>query len=166
MALPLPSQDEAKKCIEETKWFQEPRTVRLATGELPSGAMTVADYKADQVYRVLQELDLITIEPGSTKQTTRVLLTQRGLEASKQWEWKRSEATDGKLSWDVWQIPVATREVVEVLKPASGIPGTAVVEFVWKWAPTPLGEKLVLPSEPVRTSTSFKKDERGWRVVS
>lgn len=164
--LPMPSVDEARRIIEETKWFQEPKTVRLATGELPSGAMTVEDYKADQVYRVLDELDLIEIRAGSTKQTTFVELTERGLEASRQWEWKRSEGTDGKRTWDVWEVPVASREIVQVLKPASGVPGTAVVEIVWKWVPNPLGEKLVLQMEPVRTSTSFKKDEKGWRVVS
>ena len=163
--LPLPSQEEAQKIIEATRWFQEPKTVRLATGELPSGAMTIEDLRADQVYRVMKELDLIDIEPGPN-QTTIVTLTERGQEASRQWEWQKSREGHGSRTWDAWQVPVAYKKILQMLKPASGVPGTAVVEFVWKWEPNPLGEKLVMQIDPVRTSTSFKKDERGWRIVS
>jgi len=163
--LPLPSEEESRKVILATRWFQEPKTVRLATGTLPSGATTIGDLRADQVYRVMKDLDLIDIEPGPS-QTIVVTLTERGQEASKQWEWQRSTETNGTRTWDVWQVPVASKKIVQMLKPASGVPGTATVEFVWKWEPNPLGEKLVMQIEPVRTSTSFKKDERGWRIVS
>ena len=163
--LPLPSEAESRKVIEATRWFQEPKTVRLATGVLPSGATTIADLRADQVYRVMKDLDLIDIKPGPG-QTIVVTLTDRGQEASKQWEWQRSSETNGTRSWDVWQVPVASKKIVQMLRPASGVPGTAVVEFVWQWEPNPLGEKLVMQTEPVRTSTSFQRDERGWRIVS
>jgi hypothetical protein len=139
--------------------------VRIATGELPSGAMTIQDLRADQTYRVMEELGLIAIKPGP-RGTTIVTLTERGHEASLQWDWRRSQEGDGSRTWESWQVPVGSKKIVEMLRPASGVPGTAVVEFVWKWEPNAVGEKLVLQNEPVRTSTSFKKDDRGWRVVS
>jgi hypothetical protein len=163
--LPLPTVDEARAVIEASPWFHEPKTVRLATGDLPTGAMTVEDLQADQVYRVMKDLDLIDIRPGP-KGTTTVTLTERGLEASRSWEWQKTVEGDGKRTWESWQVAVASKKIVQMLEPASGIPGTAVVEFVWRWEPNPLGEKLVMQNEPVRTSTSFKRDERGWRIVS
>lgn len=163
--LPLPEEAESRKIIEATRWFQEPKTVRLATGTLPSGAMRIEDLRADQVYRVMKDLDLIDIKSGPN-QTTIVTLTARGQEASRQWEWKNAVESDGARTWESWEVPVASKKIVQMLKPASGVPGTAVVEFVWKWEPNPLGEKLVMQMEPVRTSTSFKFDERGWRIVS
>jgi hypothetical protein len=160
------STDEATKIIEEGSWFKEPLTVRLATGELPSGAMTVGDFEIDQIYRTLKALDLIEIKAGSSPLATTVSLTERGKEASEQWEWRRSTTGDGVRTWDVWEIPVATRDLVQVSPPQSGVPDTAVVEFSWKWVPNPLGEKLTIPTKTVKSSGSFIKDANGWRLVT
>lgn len=67
-----------------------------------------------------------------------------------------------------WEIPIATRQLVSVVRVVQKT-DDADVTFAWRWQPNSIGQKLggLFPDADGHTSNAtLRRDEKQWRVVS
>jgi hypothetical protein len=93
----------------------------------------------DPRYRLLQKIGVIDI--GKTRdEKTPVSLTAKGEELLKQIPGvTHSKEDDGK---ELLIVPLATRQLVQVMKVMMNGPERAAIQYSWKWQTNPIGENF------------------------
>jgi hypothetical protein len=150
---------------------------------------SVDDKPHDPNYRLLEKEGLLKLGKDQGWKTP-VALTPKG-EAMLA-EMKGVQKTKDKDGANIYTIPVAERELVEITKVTMSGGGTrAVVEFTWKWNPNKFGDMLdaagtdvkafntwdratlidkygakYYHAEPQKAALAFAKVDKGWQIVT
>jgi hypothetical protein len=85
-----------------------------------------------------------------------VSLTDKGKSESKNWQQR----------WEnEWQIPVATREVVEIIKIHYDKDVPFGIEFSWTYVSNKMGEALQLTYQTEKAYAKIQFVEDGWKIT-
>jgi hypothetical protein len=144
--------------------FRAPWVTQLHTGEIHAKRSDVEHYRPQ--YTVFKSLGLIELsdikkesqDPQTSGFTERTLvsLTEKGKSESKNWKQNRENE---------WQVPVAARELVEIIKIHYDKDVPVGIEFFWTYVPNKMGEALQLkyPVEKAYAKLQFLED--GWKII-
>jgi hypothetical protein len=127
---------EASQVVNDVMKAQGPITVSFHTGMVKERS---DESVKDPRYRLLEKSGIITI--GKTKgEKTSVSLTANGEELLKQIPGvTRTKDDDGK---EALVVPLATRQLVQVLKVKMNGPERAAIQYSWKWQTNAIGENF------------------------
>jgi len=127
---------EASQVVSDVLKTQGPTTVSFHVGTVKERS---DESVQDPRYRLLQKIGIIEI--GKTRdEKTPVSLTAKGEELLKQIPGvTRTKDEDGKESLTV---PLATRQLVQVMKVKMNGPDRAAIQYSWKWQTNAIGENF------------------------
>jgi hypothetical protein len=92
----------------------------------------------DPHYKLLEKAGLLKTADVKGKDLVNVTLTPEGEKMITEIpEFKKTENKDGTASLF---IPIASKQVVSISNVKMSGPNVAVVEYTWKWVPTPVGD--------------------------
>lgn len=113
---------------------QGPVTVTFHTGMVRDG---YSESPTDTRYKLLQKAGIITIGKAKGDKIP-VTLTAKGSDLLKQIQGVKQTTEDNETV--KFEVPLASRKLVEVSQVTMNGPERATVQFTWKWAPNALGE--------------------------
>jgi hypothetical protein len=130
------SPTDASQVVSDILKAQGPTTVSFHIGSVKERS---DESVTDPRYRLLQKIGVIDI--GKTRdEKTPVSLTAKGEELLKQIPGvTHSKEDDGK---ELLIVPLATRQLVQVMKVMMNGPERAAIQYSWKWQTNPIGENF------------------------
>jgi hypothetical protein len=166
-ALQLPetlTEKEARSLLLSHEMFKTPRVITLRIGEIQARRSDVERYQPH--YPALKSLGLIDLtevkkegadSPTSTAtETTRVWLTDKGKNESKNWKQTRESE---------WQVPVATPDIVKIIKIHDDHDRPVGIEFSWTTVPNSIGEALKYTAQIEKAYAKIERSEDGWKII-
>jgi len=177
--------EEARPAIIQSLKELGPVTIHFETGLVKA---SVEDKPHDPNYRLFEKAGLLKLGKDQGWKTP-VALTPQGEAWLKQVGGvSRSKDKDGA---DIYVVPVADRQLVEITKITMNGGTRAVVEFSWKWIPNQFGDLLdaggadvkafntwdratlidkygakYYHAEPQKAVLAFAKGDKGWQIVT
>jgi hypothetical protein len=142
--------------------FKDPMVMVLRTGEIPAEIREIEHYQPQYVaFKTMGWIELTAIKkadaqaPDSATKTL-ITLTEKGRDESKNWKQTRENE---------WQMPMAVKEVVEVIKIhyAGEIP--AGIEFSWTYTPNKLGEALKFTYRKEKAYATIQRLDGSWKII-
>jgi hypothetical protein len=144
---------ETTQVVNDVLKAQGPTTVRFHIGDVKERS---DESVKDARYRLLQKSGLISI--GKTHgEITPVSLTPQGEELLKQIAGVTRTKKDG--GEEAFVVPLATRQLVQVLKVKMNGPERAAIQYSWKWQTNALGNNFDV-------STGKLSDFNTWDRIS
>lgn len=108
--------------------------VQFSVGNVTRGRQ---DDPTNPQYKLLEKAGFIKTRPGAGG-AVQVTVTPLGNSTFSQFpEFKKAKGSDGA---EGYTVPLAKRELAEVVKITPNGPSTATVVYTWKWAPNAVGE--------------------------
>jgi len=167
---------------------QGPATITFHTGMVKG---SVDDKPHDPHYRLLEKAGLIRLgkDTGAYGTITPVQLTAEGQKLLSD----ISGVTKGKEKdgTEVYSVPLAERNLIEVSKVTMLNPSHAMVDIVWKWEPNKLGnlfdasgsmmktfntyDRAILiqkyganfyHGDPTKVTLAMMKNDKGWQIAT
>jgi len=131
---------------------QGPASVHFHSGHV---VPSVDEKPRDPHYRLLEKAGIVKLTPDKKSGGAFVAVTEVGeREISSLPEFKKWKNPDNT---DAYAVPLAIRQLAQVTKVTMTGPNTARVEYVWKWAPTRVGEKFDASGALVKTFNSWER---------
>jgi hypothetical protein len=154
----------ATALLRSHEMFKDPWITQLHIGEIHAKRGEVEHYRPQYtVFKSLGLIELIELKKESPEsqtsistEKTLVSLTDKGKSESKNWQQRRENE---------WQIPVATREVVEIMKIHYDKDVPVGIEFSWTYVPNKMGEALKLTYQTEKAYAKIQFVEDGWKIT-
>jgi hypothetical protein len=142
--------------------FKDPLMTVLRIGEIPAEIRDIEHYQPQYVaFKSLGLIDLTAIKPAEAQGSaspakTLITLTEKGKSESKNWKQTRENE---------WQMPMATREVVEVIKIHYAKDQPAGIEFSWTYIANKVGEALKFTYQKEKAYATVQMLEGSWTII-
>jgi hypothetical protein len=139
--------------------FKDPVLATLRTGEIPADIKDVEHYQPQYVaFQSMGWIEMTSVKPEGigAASKTRVALSEKGRSESKTWKQNRENE---------WQMPMATKEMLEVIKIHYNKDVPAGIEFFWTYMPNKLGEALKLSYQKEKAYATIQLLEDGWKII-
>lgn len=177
--------DEAAAVLKASLESQGPALLKFHSGMV---APSVNEKPTDPHYRLLEKAGILKVKPGKG-QAKLIDLTPDGQKKLAAFpEFKTSKEADGTL---LYSVPLATKELVQVVKVTKISPSRSQVEFTWKWKPNEMGNVFdasgnlmkafntwdrgtliqkygadFYNADPQRMTVTLVKGSKGWQVAT
>jgi hypothetical protein len=143
--------DEAAAVIQEMFAKQGPAAVRFSAGTV---VPSTQEQPRDPHYLLLEKAGFVTLKK-TTGGGTLVEVTPSGAKMfSGLPGFKKSANPDGTESYTV---PLADRQLVAVGQITMTSPGTASVQYTWKWSPNPVGDDFEASGNLVQSFNNWDR---------
>lgn len=151
------TRDEAKAVLPSNSFFQDTRYFDVPI-TVPTGDSSCRDLDEGKPgWRQMVDMGFATAHAHPSGDGCELQLTPAGQSASAKW---RKEG-------GMWKVPVATKLFGQVTEIDFGLTGTTAVKFTWRWAPTPIGQRM--PNSAASNEkgvAQMRKTAQGWQVVT
>ena len=179
------TQEEARPAIAESLKNLGPVTIHFQTGLVKA---SMEEKPHDPNYRMFEKEGLLKLGKDQGWKTPVALTAKGEAMIAEVPGLQKSKDKDGA---DIYTIPIADRQFVEITKITMSGGTRAVVEFTWKWNPNKFGEMLdaagpvvkgfntwdratlidrygakYYHAEPQKAVLAFTKVDKGWQIVS
>lgn len=139
--------------------FKDSTVAVLRVGEVPADVRDIEHYQPQ--YAAFKALGWIEMNPvkapgAETATKTLIKLTEAGKSESK--NWKQNKENE-------WQMPIATREVVEVIKIHYDKETPVGIEFSWTYIPNKVGEELKFTFQKEKAYAALQLTEGSWKIT-
>lgn len=156
------TKDEAERLLRASSFLDETATTRLVLyRNLVFPAADLIAQHRDMVK--FMDLGLVTVQPNEVwlgkPVGARFVLTPEGERAAAA-GWQHTSGSRGE---DAWIVPTARKELVQVRQPVTR-ETSADCTFVWKWAPTKIGDKAGAPKGSETFSARFHLEGEEWSL--
>jgi hypothetical protein len=129
------SQQQAVSEVTAVLKAQGPTTVRFYTGLLTP---SVNEKATDPHYKLLEKGGYLKLEKAKKSDVVKVALTEKAEKELPAFpEFQKRKLSDGT---EQLTVALAQRKLLEVSKVTMNGPRAALVEYTWKWEPTPVGD--------------------------
>ena len=142
--------------------FKDPLVAVLRVGEIPADIRDIEHYQPQ--FAAFKALGWIEMNPvkkpdaqgAETATKTLIKLTEAGKNESK--NWKQNKENE-------WQMPMAIREVVEVIKIHYDKETPVGIEFSWTYTPNKVGEALKFSFQKEKAYAALQLTEGSWKII-
>lgn len=154
----------AATLLKSHEMFEKPWVIQLRTGEIPASISDIEHYQPQYVtFRALGWIEISTSnlessEPQTTRSTDKTLiaLTEKGKSESKSWK---------QIRENEWEIAIATREIVEIIKIHFDKEIPVGIEFSWTYLPNKMGEALQFTYQTEKAYARLQLLDDGWKII-
>jgi len=147
------SPPEAAQAVNDILKAQGPTTVSFHTGMVKERS---DESVKDARYRLLEKSGIITISKTKGEKTP-VSLTAQAEELLKQIPGvTRTKNDDGE---EALVVPLATRQLVQVLQVKMNGPERAAIQYIWKWQTNALGENFDVSAGKLSSFSTWDRIE-------
>lgn len=143
--------EEAAQVIQAQFAAQGPASLHFHTGMV---APSVNDKPTDPHYKLLQKAGLLTVKPGKGMAMNIALTPDGEKKITAIPEFAKSTEEDGTT---LYTVPLATKQLVQVVKVTKITPSKAQVEYTWKWRPNDMGELFEASGPAVKAFNTWDR---------
>ncbi len=141
---------EAATFVNATLRAQGPSLLHFRVGKITYG---LDEKPTDPHFRMLEKMGIVKIS-DKRPASIMVKITPEGERAIESIPgFQKNKTSDGIQ----YVVPLAERQMVEISSVTMKGPNDALVEYSWKWAPNPLGEKVDASSALVKSFNTWDR---------
>ncbi|HUO60809.1 MAG TPA: hypothetical protein VMU24_09090 [Candidatus Acidoferrales bacterium] len=145
--------EEAAPVVSKMLTERPPTTVKFYTGTLNANSSETPD---EPQYKLLQKVGVLKTEKIKKSPDVRVMLTPDGEKMIASLPDTKKTTKDAETEYDV---PLATRKLVNVTQVTKLAPNRFLVNYTWQWVPNKLGDDFDASSELVKGFSTWDRQK-------